>query len=196
MNAGFKYLFYASQFRPNKNLLSLLRAYEHLLRKKHISHKLILTGNPKSFPLVNAYIEEHGLQNDVLCLHGLTVQELAACYKLADVAVNPSLSEGGCPFTFTEALSVGTPVVMANIAVTQEVLTDPILQSKTFFDPYDWRDVAKRIEWAIDHREELLALQTITYESLLRRTWRDVVNEHITVLDSISAGFVPREIGI
>ncbi|MFD2884495.1 glycosyltransferase [Pseudomonas lini] len=70
------------------------------------------------------FISEHGLQNDVLCLYGLSIQELAACYKLADLAVNPSLSEGGCPFTFTEALSVGTPVVMARIAVTEEILVD------------------------------------------------------------------------
>jgi len=47
---------------------------------------------------------------------------IAACYKLADLAVNPSLSEGGFPFTFTEALSVGTPVVMARIPVTEEII--------------------------------------------------------------------------
>ncbi|NWA24127.1 glycosyltransferase [Pseudomonas gingeri] len=187
VNAEFKYLFYASQFRANKNILTLLRAYEYLLRKKYLKHKLILTGDPDKFPVVKDFIVEHGLENDVLCLHGLSVQELAACYKLADLAVNPSLSEGGCPFTFTEAMSVGTPVVMARIAVTEEVLVDEVLQSKTFFDPYDWRDMAHRIEWAVAHREELVATQMPTYELLSKRTWADVVNDHIAVLDSISA---------
>lgn len=185
-NASFKFLFYASQFRPNKNLLILLKAYEHLLRKKYISHKLILTGNPERFPLVKEFIEEHNLQNDVLCLHGLTVQELAACYKLADLAVNPSLSEGGCPFTFTEALSVDTPVVMARIPVTEEVLNQPELQNKMYFDPYDWEDIVHRIECALGAREELLVEQKIVYERLIQRTWTDVVNEHIAVLDAIS----------
>jgi len=186
LKPDFKYLFYASQFRPNKNLITLLRAYEYLLRKRYIKHKLILTGDPEKFLPVKHFISERGLQNDVLCLHGLSVRELAACYKLADVAVNSSLSEGGCPFTFTEALSVGTPVVMARIAVTEEVLVDEVLQAKTFFDPYDWRDMAERIEWAIGHREELVAVQMPTYELLSKRTWADVVNEHIAVLDSIS----------
>lgn len=187
-NSSFKFIFYASQFRPNKNLLMLLRAYEFLLRKKYVSHKLILTGDPERYPSVKKFIAEHGLENDVLCLHGLTVQELAACYKLADLAVNPSLSEGGCPFTFTEALSVDTPVVMARIAVTEEILNQPELQDTTFFDPFEWEDMARRIEWALAHREELLALQKNIYQCLIQRTWTDVVNEHITVLEAISVG--------
>ncbi|SDU92299.1 glycosyltransferase [Pseudomonas vancouverensis] len=186
-NSSFKFMFYASQFRPNKNLLMLLKAYEYLLRNRFLSHKLILTGDSSKFPVVKKFIAEHGLQNDVLCLHGLSIQELAACYKLADLAVNPSLSEGGCPFTFTEALSVDTPVVMARIPVTEEILNQPEIQDTTFFDPYDWEDMARRIEWALLHREELLVQQKAIYERLIQRTWTDVVNEHITVLDAISA---------
>jgi glycosyltransferase involved in cell wall biosynthesis len=102
------------------------------------------------------------------------------------LAVNPSLSEGGCPFTFTEALSVDTPVVMARIPVTEEVLTDPQLQEISFFDPYDWQDCARRIEWGLAHPQELLARQRITYDQLSQRSWSDVVNEHIEVLDRIS----------
>lgn len=186
LNDSVRFLFYASQFRPNKNMLLLLRAYKYLLRERLIGHKLILTGNPKDFPVVQQFITENFLENDVLCLYGLNIQELAACYKLADLAVNPSLSEGGCPFTFTEALSVDTPVVMARIPVTEEVLTDPELQDITFFDPYDWQDIAHRIEWALTNREHLLAVQRKTYGELAQRSWTDVVNEHIAVLEQIA----------
>ncbi|MNO87114.1 D-inositol-3-phosphate glycosyltransferase [compost metagenome] len=186
LNSDFKFFFYASQIRPNKNVLTLLRAYEHLLRNKLIGHKLILTGNASVHPQVNAFIQEHRLEKEVLCLHGLKTSELAACYALADLAVNPSLSEGGCPFTFTEALSVNTPVVMARIPVTEEVLTEPELQEITFFDPYDWKDLADRIEWAIEHREELLAIQQRTYMQLSKRSWTDVVDEHLQILEDMS----------
>jgi glycosyltransferase involved in cell wall biosynthesis len=182
-----RFLFYASQFRPNKNVLSLLRAYEYLLKRRYIGHKLVLTGNPRGLPEIAQFIREHNLQNDVLCLHGLTAQELAACYRLADLAVNPSLSEGGCPFTLTEALSVGTPVVMARIAVTEEVITDPDLQDAMLFDPYDWEDIAARIEWALQNREALLDRQLKFYEGHSRRTWRHVVDEHIAILNRISS---------
>lgn len=181
-----KFIFYASQFRPNKNLITLLRAYEYLLKKRYIGHKLILTGNPFALPEVADFIQKHHLENDVLCLKGLSSQELAACYRLADLAVNPSLSEGGCPFTFTEALSVETPVVMARIPVTEEVITDQNLQLDMLFDPYDWKDLANKIEWALINREVLLAKQKILYDQLSQRTWQHVVDDYVKILDEIS----------
>lgn len=181
-----QFIFYASQFRPNKNILSLLKAYEYLLKRRYISHKLVLTGNPNSLPKIWQYIVQHNLVNDVLCLSGLSSQELAACYHLADLAVNPSLSEGGCPFTFTEALSVGTPVVMARIPVTEEVITSQDLQELMLFDPYDWKDIADRIEWGLKNRQLLLEKQKPFYEKLAQRTWRNVVDEYVEILDRIS----------
>jgi glycosyltransferase involved in cell wall biosynthesis len=137
-------------------------------------------------PEINQFIRDHNLANDVLCLHGLTVPELAACYRLADLAINPSLSEGGCPFTFSEALSVGTPVVMARIAVTEEVITDPELQAMMLFDPYIWQDMADRIEWAIQNRDRLRSAQMDAFKPISQRTWDDVVADHIKILDRIS----------
>ena len=182
-----RFVFYASQFRPNKNVLSLLRAYAYLLRRRHIGHKLILTGNPKMMPEIGQFVTEHHLQNDVLFLNRLSAQELAACYRMASLAVNPSLSEGGCPFTFTEALSVGTPVVMARIPVTEEVIINPELQDAMLFDPYDWKDIADKIEWGLQNRQLLLARQKPFYEQLAQRSWRNVVDEYVEILDRISA---------
>jgi glycosyltransferase involved in cell wall biosynthesis len=187
INTGIGFLFYASQFRPSKNILSLLRAYDYLLKRRFIGHKLILTGNPRELDDVMAFIEKKNLQNDVLCLHGLSEQELAACYRLADLAVNPSLSEGGCPFTFTESLSVGTPVVMARIPVTEEVITEPKLQELMLFDPYDWTDMAHKIEWGLHNRDLLLARQKPFYDRFAQRSWRNVVDEYVAILDLISS---------
>ncbi|MFP5435335.1 MAG: glycosyltransferase, partial [Alphaproteobacteria bacterium] len=103
-----------------------------------------------------------------------------------DIAVNPTLSEGGCPFTFTEALSVGTPVVMSRIPVAQEILSDEKLSRLTFFDPYSWKDCANRIEWAVHNRQKLLEVQKVAYQALSGRTWSDVVREHVDVLEKIA----------
>lgn len=181
-----KFLFYASQFRPNKNIISLLRAYEYLLKRRYIGHKLILTGDPYVLPEIVVFIKERGLENDVLCLKDLTGQELAGCYQAADLVVNPTLSEGGCPFTFTEALSVGTPVVMSRIPVTEEVITDNELQDQMLFDPYDWKDMAAKIEWALKNSDTLLAQQKALYDQLSQRSWRHVVDEYVEILDRIS----------
>ncbi|BBP86045.1 glycoside hydrolase [Pseudomonas sp. Pc102] len=187
LNGNVRFLFYASQLRPNKNVMLLLRAYKYLLRERYLGHKLILTGNPSDFPEIGRFVVDHRLESDVIFLPGLSVAELAACYKLADLAVNPSLSEGGCPFTFSEALSVGTPVVMARIPVTEEVLSEPELQRVTLFDPYDWRSCAERIEWAILNRDALLPVQLAVHGRLSERTWVDVTKEYVAALDRISA---------
>ncbi len=185
-STDFDFLFYASQFRPNKNVITLLKSYEYLLRKRHISQKLVLTGNPHSLSQVEDFIIQHQLQYDVVFLVGLSQQELASCYRLADLVVNPTFSEGGCPFTFTEALSVDTPVVMSRISVAEEVLVDADLQEMMLFDPYDWKDMANRIEWALNHRTELLSIQTTFYSQLSQRSWLEVVSEHLDLLDKIS----------
>src|SRR5262249_26098491 len=82
---GVRFLVYASQFRPNKNILGLLRAYDWLLRRRLIGLKLVLTGDPRVLPEVAQFIKSRRLQDDVLCLHKLTTRELAACFRLADL---------------------------------------------------------------------------------------------------------------
>jgi glycosyltransferase involved in cell wall biosynthesis len=181
-----KFIFYASQIRPNKNIMTLLRAYEYLLRAHDLKYTLILTGNPSGHPEILHFIELHHLQNNVLWLHGITAQQLAACYHLAELSVSPTFSEGGFPFTFTESLSVGTPLVMSKINVVEEMITDPTLNEMMLFDPYDWKSMADKIAWALDHKDLLLNSQLPLYKQLSQRTWTHVVADYIDVLDKIS----------
>jgi glycosyltransferase involved in cell wall biosynthesis len=188
------FLFYASQIRPNKNVGTLLTAFHHLVRTRFVGHRLVMTGSPHVMPEIAALVSALGLQDEVLFLRGLSEPELAACYHLADLAVNPSLSEGGCPFTFTEAVSVDTPVVMARIPVTEEVIVDPLLQSRMLFDPYDWRDVAATIERGLADANELLALQKPLYHRLARRSWREVVGDHVAILEHLTSQRVSQPV--
>ena len=129
-----------------------------------------------------------GLRDDVLFLVRLTDAQLATCYWQADLAVNPSLSEGACPFTLTEALSVGTPVVMGRLTVTEELIVEPHLRETMLFDPYDWRDMAQVIAWGIANRVELLALQQPLYDRLSRRSWQVASEDSIRVFEAAASG--------
>jgi len=182
------FLFYASQARPHKNILTLVRAY-HLLRQEHrVQQRLILTCSPAAAPPLAELIVSLGLRDDVLFLVRLTDAQLATCYWQADLAVNPSLSEGACPFTLTEALSVGTPVVMGRLAVTEELIVEPHLRETMLFDPYDWRDMAQVIAWGIANRVELLALQQPLYDRLSRRSWQVASEDSIRVFEAAASG--------
>lgn len=185
-NGDVKFLFYASQFRPNKNVILLLRAFERLLRKDRLGYKLILTGIAGGNDEISNFINSRSLDNEVIFLNKLSVAELAACYRLAQLAICPSLSEGGGPFTFTEALSVGTPALLARIGVAEELIVDEELKDLTFFDPYSFEELADKTLFALNNREMLLKKQTALFSLLGERKWGDVVADHVNFLDKIS----------
>lgn len=190
-DAGF--LFYASQIRPNKNVLTLLKAYSHLKTVKGLPYKLVLTGDINQSADVKTLMDKSDLHDDVLFVRGLSEKELASCYRLASLSINPSLAEGGMPFTFTESVSVGTPVIMADIPVTREILVDERVAAATLFDPFDFRALAAKIESALDQKNELLVLQSDFYSRhLVGRSYRDVVEETVAILEAASADWNGR----
>jgi glycosyltransferase involved in cell wall biosynthesis len=76
---------------------------------------------------------------------------------------------------------------MSRIAVTEEVIADEAVRRAMLFDPYDWRSVAERIEWGLANRETLLAMQRPVYQMLSKRSWREVVDDHVRILEAASA---------
>ncbi|MET3591291.1 glycosyltransferase involved in cell wall biosynthesis [Mesorhizobium shonense] len=180
------FILYASQFRPNKNILNLIKGYEIALRKRFIYSKLILTGNVSHAPDVEAYVREHRLQYDVLFAYDVPDQVLAALYARASLVVNPTLYEGGFPFTFSEGMSVGTPSIMSRIPqVTEFVNSD--LADAMLFNPLAPEDIAAKIAWGLKNRERLLELQTPLYNEMRNRSWADVGRDHVNLFRKIIA---------
>lgn len=173
-----QYIFYPSQIRPNKNVLSLIKAYKYLLREKFLPFKLVMTGNPLYLPMISGFITENELQNDIIFFFNIPSQDLAALYKCADLVVNPTLYEGGFPFTFGEGMSVGTPSIMSRIPQTQDVL-EPAGLEDVMFDPYDWCDIAKKIEYWLPRCEELYQKELPLYNEMAKRTPEVVAGEYM-----------------
>lgn len=174
-----RYIFYASQARPYKNLLSLIRAYESILRERFVDVKLILTCDLRRDPVAYQYVYEKKLQFDVLCFCGVSAQELAALYHCADLVVNPTLYEGGFPFTFGEGMSVGTPSVMSDIPQVREIVVPFGLEKDMLFDPYDWKSMADKIEYALQNRDALYQKELSLYRELKKRTGSVVAEEYV-----------------
>lgn len=177
------YIFYASQIRPYKNILTLVKAYEQLLRKKYWNIKLIITGNLGDSSGIYSYIKEHRLEYDVLSMPGVSAQELAALYRCADLVVNPTLYEGGFPFTFGEGMSVGTPSLMSDIPQVRDVVENYGLEDAMLFDPYDWHALADKIECALQNREELYQKELPMYQDMAKRTGDVVAQAYIEAFE-------------
>ncbi len=177
--SSMNYIFYSSQIRPHKNFLSLVKAYQILLRKRFVNVKLVTTGDFEHNSKVKDYILRNRLQYDILSFHNVSPEVLTALNHLAICAVNPTLFEGGFPFTFTEAYSVGTPSVMSKIPVVLEEIEDATMQDQMLFDPYNIEKMANKIEWGIKNRDVLYASQKPLYEKFEKRTWDIVAEEYL-----------------
>lgn len=162
-----KYVFYSSQCRPNKNILTLVKAYEYLLKKKEVTFKLVLTGNLDNATEVREYVYEKRLQFDIVTFSQVSNQQLAALYACAELVVNSTLYEGGFLMIFSEGMSVGTPSVMSRIPQVTEV-TDDYDIDDCLFNPVDHVDMANKILYGVQNREKLVKRQQPLYDTLSR----------------------------
>ena len=182
--ANTRYLFYATQFRPNKNLITLLEAYRQLIRYRFQHIRLVLTGDPDNFPEIMEYLNKHDMLDEVVFCVGVSSQELAALYHCAELVVTTTLYEGGFPFTFGEGMSVGTPSIMSNIRQVREVL-EPAGLEFAMFDATDEDSIVEKIIWALNHRDELYEKELPLYQQLAKRTDKLVAEEYMGVFETI-----------
>ena len=175
------FLIYTSQFRFHKNIFFLLHVLNTLIKREHVNIKLVLTCS--NYAPVMSLMHELNLERDVLLLPQVPESVLAALNAKAVLSVNPSLFEGGFPFTFGEAYSVGAPSVMADIPVTREYV-DGALAEKMLFDPYNKEDAVSKIKWALQNRQELLELEKSLFDRFGKRSWGDVAEEYLAAMQA------------
>jgi glycosyltransferase involved in cell wall biosynthesis len=116
------YLLYVGTIEPRKNLLTLLRAYDELLRTTTRRPQLALCGgrgwlDDEVFNLV----EELKLQDQVRFTGYVDDADLPALYSAAEAFVYPSFYEGfGLPPL--EAMACGAPVITSDVSSLPEVV--------------------------------------------------------------------------
>lgn len=89
-------------------------------------HLVIVAGETDYVAELKSYAKQHALDDRVTFRHGVPFAELIALYQHAAALVYPSLDEGfGIPPV--EALSCLTPVIVSDIPVFHEVLSDAAL---------------------------------------------------------------------
>ncbi len=148
-----------SQDRPYKNLASLVEAVAYLNRREQRMVRIVLTARPDPAH-ISRVVQDAGAVAFVEFLPDLPDEELDLVLACASLAVTPSLFEGSLPFTLYEAVSVGTPCLMADIPVTRAAFAGHSdVEAVTVFDATDPRRAAAAIAAALDRRAELLSLQ-------------------------------------
>ena len=133
------FVLFVGTVEPRKNLKGLLEAFARLKQKKVFDGKLVVIGMTgwRSEGLAG-FIEDLGMNDDVISLGFVTNDELRVFYNLAEVFAFPSFYEGfGYPIL--EAFSCGAAVVTSNVSSCPELAGDAALT----VDPADPEAIAR-----------------------------------------------------
>ena len=178
------FLLFVGTLEPRKNLLTLLKALEQIVRKTSLRPQLVIAGGEGWLMDETFSFIKHSGIGDRLRLTGyLGDEELRALYSSCRIFVYPSLYEGfGLPPL--EAMACGAPVIAGRVAALQEVLGS----AARLFDPLNVEALAGSIVELMENDEERRRLASngpkhaakFSWAETARRTlqvYRDVVSE-------------------
>lgn len=139
-----RFILNVGTIEPRKNLLNIVKA----INETEIP--LVVVGKKtKYFNKVQNFLRKNKFENQVHFLENVSMNELAAIYKLADVIVYPSFFEGfGIPVI--EALFSKTPVITSNLSCLPEAGG----KDSVYIDPHHVEDLKAKIIFLWNNESE------------------------------------------
>jgi glycosyltransferase involved in cell wall biosynthesis len=145
------YALFVGRLVKAKGVLSMMKAWEHLPR--HIP--LMIAGDGPCREQVEAELKSGKLPS-VKYLGRLSRPDTLATMKKARFLVFPSEWYEGFPVTIAESFACGIPVICSRLGSMQEIVTDGL--TGLHFQAGDAEDLAKKVQWAWEHPEEMDAM--------------------------------------
>ncbi|MBK6799148.1 MAG: glycosyltransferase family 4 protein [Acidobacteria bacterium] len=175
------YLLFVGTIEPRKNLTTLIRAYDTLLRETEHRPQLVLCGgrgwlDDEVFSLV----EKLKLQEQVLFTGYVEDSDLPALYSSAEAFIYPSLYEGfGLPPL--EAMACGTPVITSNSSSLPEVVG----KAGLMHDPQDHLALTRSIVEILSDKDSREHFIRAGLEQASRFSWDRAARETQAVYDEV-----------
>jgi len=123
-----RYILYVGNYKPHKNVLTLVKAYYKLFLQHNITEILVLAGKKtKDCAPIKQFINANNLKEKVFFTGYILEEDLPFIYSGAEIFVFPSLYEGfGLPPL--EAMACNTPVIVSNRTSLPEIVGDAGIQ--------------------------------------------------------------------
>jgi glycosyltransferase involved in cell wall biosynthesis len=191
-----RFLLYAGNIKPHKNLERLIAAFGVLKRDPELADlKLFIIGDEITrYGSLRRGVEAAGVRQDVRFFGFVPDRTLAGLYRLASIFVFPSLYEGfGLPPL--EAMACGTPVVTSRISSLPEVAGDAAF----LVDPYSVDDIARGIRSLLVDSDLAATLVRRGRARAQRFSWersvREIHSVYMRVLGRPAPALVTEEAG-
>jgi len=173
------FFFYAGSLSPRKNMLNVLRAFNHIKHK--IPHNIYYTGGYSwRDNEVLQYIKENDLHARVIKLGFVPDEDLIALYNLADCYLYPSLYEGfGLPIL--EAQACGCPVITSTVSSCPEVAGDCAI----FVDPTNVAEIASAMIEITANKRMKKKIMRFGLENVKKYSWEQCASEILSMFERL-----------
>jgi glycosyltransferase involved in cell wall biosynthesis len=175
------YLLYVGTIEPRKNLLTLIRAYDELIRTTSHKPQLVLAGGRGwLFDEVFKLVEDLKLGDAVRFTGYVEDSDLPALYSAAQAMTYPSFYEGfGLPPL--EAMACGAPVITSNATSLPEVIGG----AGQMHDPNDVNALTKAIALIFDDAAARERFIRAGFEQAARFSWERAARETQRLYDEV-----------
>jgi len=139
-----RYILNVGTIEDRKNLLSIVKGINGT------DIPLVAVGKKTNYyKKIEAFIRKNKMEKQVIFLEGVSMEELAVIYKLADVFVYPSFFEGfGIPVI--EALFSKTVTITSNTSCLPEAGG----KDSVYIDPSNYLDIGAKIKFLWENESE------------------------------------------
>ncbi len=173
---------YAGRFIASKGISDLLQAFAQVARKTPAVLLLIGNGNQKDALLKE--VRRLDIGESVEFLHELPPREVLRVFKVSDIVVNPSYTEG-LPTVVLEAAACGTAIIATNVGGTSE-----IVQHKTsalLYPPHSIDSLVKNIHTLLEDPDMRARLGRNAQNSVRDKfNWDSAIQNYLHHLHSIT----------
>jgi len=175
------FLLFVGTLEPRKNIPGLLLAYRKLVDQNVTQDPLVLVGGKGwLYDDIFERIEALDLIDCVRFLHAVPDSDLPGLYNAASVLAMPSFYEGfGLPAL--EAMSCGTPVVVADRASLPEVVGD----AGSLVDPDDPDSIAEALKSVLTEDSKTERMRQAGLEQAGVFSWERVARETRAVYEAV-----------
>jgi len=162
-----EFLLFVGTIEPRKNLLTLVRAFEQILRQTSHRPQLVVVGAEGWLTdELFAFIKESAISDRLRLTGYLEDDDLRALYSSCTLFVYPSIYEGfGLPPL--EAMACGAPVIASNIATFRETLES----AAQLIEPNDAEALARSIVELLENEDRRRTLSAAGQQHAGKFSW-------------------------
>lgn len=170
-----RFILNVGTIEERKNLLNIVKAVNET------EIPLVVVGKKTDYyKKVQKFITKNKLENQIHFLENVSMEELAAIYKLADVFVYPSFFEGfGIPVI--EALFSKTAVITSNLSCLPEAGGE----NSVYINPYNFEDLKAKILFLWNNESERNRCAEKSFEFVQKFNDEKIANDLMKIYRSI-----------